>query len=103
MPAAAMAASSRWRRAVARGMLSAFIPIITPRRLRRHIPLRNIVRDRAAVAQARVAPAAPAGGAEDEAGARLHRHPCPLGELLFGPVAPPQNRLLHRPPLSPLE
>src|SRR6266850_1449124 len=61
MPAAAMAARSRWRRAVARGMLSAIIPIITPRRLHRHIPLRNIIRDLAAVAPARVAPAGAAG------------------------------------------
>src|SRR5260221_13593766 len=91
MPAAAMAASSRWRRAVARGLLSAVGPIITPRRLRRHVPLRNIVCDRAAVAQARVAPAAAAGGAEDEAVARLHRHARRLEELLFDPVAGHQN------------
>src|SRR5258707_1475734 len=87
MPAAAMGASSRWRRAVARGLLSAVGPIITPRRLRRHVPLGNIVCDRAAVAQARVAPAAAAGGAEDEAVARLHPHARRLEELLFDAVA----------------
>src|SRR5258707_4106513 len=103
MPAAAMAASSRWRRAAARGMLSAIIRIITPRRLRRHVPLRNIVRDRAAVAQARVAPAAAAGGAEDEAVAWLHRHACRLEELLFGAVAAHQNGFVDGARLAAVE
>src|SRR5258707_14905752 len=100
MPAAAMGASSRWRRAVARGLLSAVGPIITPRRLRRHVPLRNIVCDRAAVAQARVAPAAAAGGAEDEAVGRLPPPAPRPGGVFFVSVAADQKGFVYGARLS---
>src|SRR5215467_8910202 len=46
---------------------------------------------RPAVAEGRIAPAAAAGGAEDQAVARLHRHAGRLEELLFSAVAAHQN------------
>src|SRR5262249_24188828 len=103
MPAAAMAASSRWRRATSRVVLSTIVSILAPRRLRRHVSFRNIIHDLAAVAQAWVAPAAAAGGAEDQAVARLHRHAFRLEELLFGAVAPHKNRLIDSARLAAVE
>src|SRR5579871_3073135 len=91
MPDSAMAASSRCRRARAREGLFPIVPIIPPRSFLRHVSLHDIVRDRVTVAQTRLAPSAAAGGAEDQAIARLHRHIRRLEEILFGAVAPNQH------------
>src|SRR6266436_4474645 len=68
---------------ILRPVLARLVPVLAPRRRRRHISLRNIIGDLAAVAQARVAPSAAAGGAENQPVARLHRHARRLEELLL--------------------
>src|SRR5215472_8461458 len=88
---------------MARGVLSAIISILASRRLPRHISFRDILRDLAAVAQARVAPAAAAGGAKDQAVAGLHRHACRLEELLLGAVAAHQNGFVDGTRLAAVE
>src|SRR5882672_347234 len=102
MPAACIAASSRWRRASAsvvlagitllrRGVLGIVEAIVAPCGRRRYVALGDIVGDLAPAAQARIAPAAAAGGAEDQAVARLHRYARRLEEPLFAAVAPHQH------------
>src|SRR5689334_11042284 len=103
MPAAAMAASSRCRRAVAREMLSAIVPIFALRRLCRHISLRDVIRDLAPFAHVRIAPAAAACRAEDQTVARLHWHVGRLEEPPFTAVAPRQNRFVDGPRLAAVE
>src|SRR5260221_5455106 len=91
MPAACIAASSRWRRASAsvvlagitllrRGVLGIVEAIVAPCGRRRYVALGDIVGDLAPAAQARIAPAAATGGAEDQAVAPLHRHAGPPEE-----------------------
>src|SRR5215468_2135200 len=96
MPAAAMATSRRLRRAAAREMLSAIIPILAPRRLDRHISLCDIVRDLAAFTLVRATPSAASGGAEDQAVAVIHRHARRLEQFLFGAVAAHQDGFVDR-------
>src|SRR5579859_6826712 len=106
MPAARISASRRSRRTIARGMLRSSIAllrralmcgvvsVIPARRLARHISLGDIVGDLVAGAQARVAPAAATGGAEDEAITRLHRHARGLEELLLAAIASLEHGLV---------
>src|ERR1700676_3926994 len=75
-------------------LLLPVVTIVAPRRIGRHVSLRHIVGDLAPVAQARIAPTAAAGGAEDQAVARLHRHARRLEKPLLGAVAPHQDRLV---------